>query len=133
LPTRYSVRTTRAGIRDHATRTRCDRIAIYRRTVFANYRNALAATYPVVKRLVGAPFFNTAVDSYVHAHPSASGDLNVYGDAFGDFLAAYPHAANLPYLPDVARLEWAIDEAESCPGFCARAGFCFGCVFRCAA
>jgi hypothetical protein len=94
-----------------------DRIAIYRRTVFANYRNALAATYPVVKRLVGAPFFNTAVDSYVRAHPSASGDLNVYGDAFADFLAAYPHAANLPYLPDVARLEWAIDEANRAPDF----------------
>ena len=30
---------------------------------------------------------------------------------FGDFLACYPHAREPPYLPDVARLEWAMDEA----------------------
>ena len=30
----------------------------------------------------------------------------------GDFLVQYAPAAPLPYLPDVARLEWAIDEAH---------------------
>jgi hypothetical protein len=89
-----------------------ERIAVYRRALFANYRGALAATYPVVKRLVGAPFFDTAVDAFVLQHPPTSGDLNVYGDAFGAFLAAYPPAANLPYLGDVAALEWAQDEAN---------------------
>jgi hypothetical protein len=89
-----------------------ERIAIYRRTVFANYRNALGATYPVVQRLVGKPFFDAAVDAFVRAHPSRGGDLNVYGDAFGAFLAVYPPAGELPYLTDVARLEWAIDEAN---------------------
>jgi hypothetical protein len=89
-----------------------DRIGVYRNAVFANYRNALRASFPVVLRLVGEPFFNAAVDAFVRAHPSVSGDLNVYGDAFGDFLAGYPHAADLPYLADVARLEWAVDEAQ---------------------
>jgi hypothetical protein len=89
-----------------------ERIAVYRRALFANYRNALAATYPVVKRLVGAPFFDAAVDAFVVAHPSTSGDLNVYGDVFGSFLSAYPPAASLPYLGDVAALEWAQDEAN---------------------
>ena len=88
-----------------------DRLAVYRHAVRANYRRALRATYEVVKRLVGRPFFDAAVDHYVAAHPSRSGDLNAYGDRFADFLAAYAPAASLPYLPDVARLEWAIDEA----------------------
>ena len=88
------------------------RMAVYHRALFANYRNALAATYPVVKRLVGAPFVNAAVDAFVVACPSASGDLNLYGDAFGAFLATYPPAADLPYLADVAALEWAQDEAN---------------------
>ena len=92
-----------------------ERMAVYRRALFANYRNALAATYPVVKRLVGAPFFDAAVDAFVAAHPSTSGDLNVYGDAFGAFLSAYPAAASLPYLGDVAALEWAQDEANRAP------------------
>ena len=89
-----------------------ERIAVYRRAVFANYRNALAATYPVVKRLVGAPFFEAAVDALVGEQPATSGDLNIYGGTFGAFLAAYPPAANLPYLSDVAALEWAQDEAN---------------------
>ena len=93
-----------------------ERIAIYRRNVEGNYRNALAATYPVVRRLTGIAFFNAAVDGYVIENPSRSGDLNLYGDAFGDFLVHYAPAALLPYLPDVARLEWAIDEAHRAAG-----------------
>jgi hypothetical protein len=86
-------------------------LRVYRNTVRANHRSALGATYPVVRALVGGPFFDTAVDAYADAHPSTSGDLNVYGAEFGEFLAAYPHATHLPYLGDVARLEWALDEA----------------------
>ncbi len=89
-----------------------ERMAIYRRTIDANYRNALGATYPVVRRLVGPAFFGAAVDAFARSQPSRSGDLNDYGDTFGDFLAGYPPAADLPYLPDVARIEWAIDEAN---------------------
>ncbi len=89
-----------------------DRIAVYRRAMFANYRNALAASYPVVSRLVGELFFRAAVDAFVVASPSASGDLNVYGDMFAAFLAVYPPAADLSYLADVASLEWAQDEAN---------------------
>lgn len=86
-------------------------LAVYRNAVRANYRNALAASYPVVRALTGTPFFHAAVDAFVAAEPSRCGDLNAYGDAFPAFLAAYPHARELPYLPDVARLEWAQDEA----------------------
>ncbi len=92
-----------------------ERIAIYRRAAFANYRNALGATYPVVARLTGTPFFNAAVEAFVHDHPSTCGDLNVYGDAFTAFLSSYAPAATLPYLADVARLEWTIDEAGRAP------------------
>jgi len=88
------------------------RVAIYRANGRSNYRNALAASYPVVRRLTGALFFDAAVDAFVVAHPPVSGDLNVYGEHFAVFLERYAPAADLPYLPDVARLEWAIDEAN---------------------
>jgi hypothetical protein len=88
------------------------RIAVYRNTIRANYRQALRATYPVVCALTAAPFFHAAVDAFAVAHPSRGGDLNVYGAEFGDFLDTYPHARDLPYLAGVARLEWAIDEAQ---------------------
>ena len=90
-------------------------LAVYRRGVRGNQAAALAATYPVVQRLVGEAFFAEAARRYALAHPSASGDLNDYGERFPAFLATYPHAATLPYLPDVARLEWACHECEMAP------------------
>jgi hypothetical protein len=88
------------------------RVAIYRNNVLGNYRKALAATYPVVLRLVGASFFAAAVEHFVRAHPSTRGDINRYGGEFSAFLTEYPPARELTYLPDVARLEWAIDQAD---------------------
>jgi hypothetical protein len=87
------------------------RIDIYRGNVLGNYRKALAATYPVVKRLVGAAFFDTASDHFVSGHPSTQGDINRYGGDFAGFLDEYFPARDLEYLPDVARLEWAVDQA----------------------
>jgi hypothetical protein len=85
--------------------------AVYRNTTRVNYRNALGAPYRVVRALVGEPFFDAAVDTFVAASPPRGGDLNVYGADFADFLAAYPYGRELAYLPDVARLEWALDDA----------------------
>jgi hypothetical protein len=88
------------------------RLAIYRNNVLASYRKALAATYPVVQALVGRAFFGAAVDAFVRAHPSRRGDINHYGGELAEFLAHYPPARELAYLSDVARLEWAIDQAS---------------------
>ncbi len=87
------------------------RLAIYRNNVLANYRKALAATFPVVQALVGPGFFGATIDAFVRAYPSRRGDVNRYGGDLARFLATYPPARDLPYLPDVARLEWAIDQA----------------------
>jgi hypothetical protein len=84
---------------------------VYRRAIDANYRRALGATFPVVRALVGRIFFDAAVDAFAAAHPPTSGDLNEYGGELGEFLARYEPASTLPYLPDVARLEWALDES----------------------
>lgn len=86
------------------------RIEIYRHNVRSNLRGALQALYPVVLKLVGEPFFNEAADRYADQWPSHSGDLNDFGGHFAEFLAHYAYARELPYLPDVARLEYAWHE-----------------------
>jgi hypothetical protein len=88
------------------------RIAIYRNNILGNYHKIFGATFPVVRRLVGGPFFDEATDQFVRAHPSPRGDVNRYGGDFAAFLASYPPARPLIYLADVARLEWAIDQAN---------------------
>ncbi len=82
-------------------------VQIYRNNTFASLTAALEAVYPVVTRLVGGDFFRHAADRYIHAHPSTSGNLHDFGGRFAAFLATFPPAATLRYLPDVARLEWA--------------------------
>jgi hypothetical protein len=87
------------------------RLGIYRHTMRGNRRAALRSAYPVVAALVGEAFFDEAADRFAEAEPSRSGDLHRFGPGLAAFLAAYPHAAGLPYLPDVARLEWAWHES----------------------
>ena len=89
-------------------------MAVYRGNALAVRRDALAAAHPVVRRLVGDAFFAEAAARFARAHPSTSGDLHAYGGtAFASFLAAYAPARGLPYLAEVARLEWAVHECES--------------------
>ena len=85
-------------------------LAAYRHQALAGWRAALAGDFPVVERLVGAAFFGGLAERYSVAWPSRSGDLNVYGRDFAQFIEGDPHAAQLPWLADVARLEWAVAE-----------------------
>lgn len=95
------------------------RLAIYRDAIAANRRGALRSAYPVVARLVGDAFFGEAARRLAEASPPASADLNRYGAGFPAFLAGYAHAAPMPWLADLARLEWAWHEslmAADAPG-----------------
>jgi hypothetical protein len=85
-------------------------LAAYRSSVLANLAGAVRATYPVVESIVGEELIEAATRRYAMERPSTSGDLNAYGGDFDEFLAAYPPAAALPYLPSVARLEWRVQE-----------------------
>ena len=80
--------------------------AVYVGNVRGNWTKALAAAYPIVKKIVGVGFFENLAWDFARAHVSMSGDLNEFGERLPDFLAAYPETRDLPYLPDVATMEW---------------------------
>ena len=82
------------------------RLQVYRNNHVTALRQALRAVYPVTERLVGEAFFAAAADAYTAGHPSRSGNIQDYGGAFAQFLESYAPAASLPYLGDVAALEW---------------------------
>ena len=87
------------------------RLAIYRANVAAAATKALGAAYPVLRQVVGEAFFDGLARAYQGLVPSTSGDLHDYGEAFAGFVADFPHTQSLPYLPDLARLEWAVHRA----------------------
>ena len=68
---------------------------------------ALLAAFPVCGQIVGAEFMRGVCRCYVSAEPAASANLCDDGARMGDFLAQFAPAAELPYLADVARFEWA--------------------------
>ncbi len=91
------------------------RLQIYRRHVFTTLTAALQATFPVVCRLVDERFFGYAADRYIRLEPPSGPCLFEYGESFPDFLASFPPCRELPYLSDVARLEWAVNSAVWTP------------------
>lgn len=95
-----------------------ERLGIYRGNLTANWGKALSAAYPVVRQLVGEEFFTGLARAYGKAFASQDPDLNLFGEYFAEFLAGFEHVAEFPYLPDMARLEWALHRsyyAEDAP------------------
>ena len=88
------------------------RFSLYRGNLSATWRRTLGQAYPVVLALVGEQFFGGLARAYGRQMPSDSADLNEFGERFADFLSSFPPAAELPYLPDMARLEWAVHLAH---------------------
>lgn len=103
-----------------APRVRAARDSLYAQPGFAVYRNtvttgcidALAANYPAVARLVGDEWFRAAAAVHARQAPPSHPCLFDYGHQFAEFLAAFPPAADLPYLADVARLDRLWTEAH---------------------
>lgn len=88
------------------------RLAVYRANVYGTWRKALASAFPIVRKIVGDEFFEGLAHVYAKGHPSCSGDLNEYGERLPEFLETFPDTRDLPYLPDVARMEWLAHRAH---------------------
>lgn len=91
----------------HTSREPVKRFAVYRNNVVVGLVNALRARFPATEKIVGEDFFFAMARLFVTAHPPRSKILSEYGEGFPGFVAMFEPAAELPYLPDVARLEAA--------------------------
>lgn len=95
------------GLIDDGNISSAGRMNVYVNNVRESLSAALSGIYPVVNKLVGSEFFQFLFDQYVRLHPARSGDLRDFGRYLPDFLVSFESTAALPYLADVARLEWA--------------------------
>lgn len=91
----------------HGERAQSRRFDVHRNNMTVSLIEALEASFPVVRRLVGNDFFHAAAKVYIRREPPRSPVLLLYGATFADFLAGFEPARSVPYLGDVARLEWA--------------------------
>ena len=99
------------GLRAWHGETPTRRFAVYRNNVIAGLIDALGERFPVCLRLVGVDFFGAMAGCFVRVSPPLTPVLSEYGGNFADFVANFEPARELPYLADVARLEYAIGRA----------------------
>ena len=88
------------------------RFGIYRNNIFKSLTGVLEAAFPTIRTLVGGENFAVLAHRFIAAHPPRQPQLYAYGGDFAAFLAGFaPAVEELPFLPDLARVEWAVNEA----------------------
>ncbi len=83
------------------------RLNIYKNNTRLNLIDTLKNIYPVTLQLVGEEFFKTMARHYIKQAPMEGGNRNAYGAGFSAFISSFKDAGSLPYLSDMAKLEYA--------------------------
>lgn len=100
------------SVRSLAGNTRpVKRFNVYRNNVALSLINVLQDNFPVTEKIVGEDFFRTMARDYARDNLPQSPVMIEYGADFPGFIKAFKPAASLPYLADVASLEWARSKA----------------------
>lgn len=92
------------------------RLRVHRHHVRRSLEGALANTFPTVHALVGEDFFRGMAQAFTLRELPRQPVLAEYGEGFPAHVADYGPAASLPYLADMARLDWALNLAFHAPG-----------------
>lgn len=83
-------------------------LRVHRNTVLAAISNALRLSFVAVERLVGEDFFDRMAVEYARTAPPSVPQLDEYGGGFAAFIDGFPGTGNLPYLAELARLDWQL-------------------------
>ena len=89
------------------TLTPSDRLEIYADMYFARLKDCLAEDFPRTVELLGASTWDTVARGYLAAHLSQHPSVRHVGTHLAAYLAAHPLAGAAPWLPELARFEWA--------------------------
>ena len=83
---------------------------VHRNTVLGALSQALRLSFGSVDKLVGEPFFDRMAVEYARAAPPRAPQLGEYGGDFPAFIEDFPGTTSLPYLAELARFDWQLDE-----------------------
>jgi len=86
---------------------------VYKSNAQVLAQRVLQAAYPVLAQLLSLESFTSLAHAFWRACPPMRGDMAQWGHALPDFIAHSTQLEAEPYLPDVARVEWAMHQAAS--------------------
>ena len=86
------------------------RLKVYRNNIVGSLTDVMVATFPIIDNLVGREFLELMARGFILENPPNHGCLSLYGDGFEKFIDGFELAKSLPYLPDVARFELALNK-----------------------
>ncbi|MDB1122630.1 HvfC/BufC N-terminal domain-containing protein [Vibrio algarum] len=90
-----------------------ERLQIYRNNFIISLTEILHLTYPDVLSLVGEQCFDGLARKHILSCPLLEGNVSGYGGRFSKTIRSVKQVITaVPYLEDVANLEWAIDESS---------------------
>jgi hypothetical protein len=84
-------------------------LKVYRGNLVFGLIGAMKETYVFTRFLLGEQNFNFFCRDFLYQNPSRDSDLIQYGEGFGKFLTTRMEIAHLVFIPEVARLEWALE------------------------
>lgn len=90
------------------------RFDVYRNNRMVSLIETLRSTYPALTQLVGDEFFKAAASAFIDMSPPIQPVMAEYGAEFGHFMASLPNTEKLPYIKDIAELEWWRLQAYHC-------------------
>ncbi|HEY7298736.1 MAG TPA: DNA-binding domain-containing protein [Xanthobacteraceae bacterium] len=87
------------------------RLAIHQRNYETSLVNALLGKFPATGWLVGPGFLSQAAREFIRRRPPRSPCIAQYGEDFPRHLETRPHAERVPYMRELAELEWCVGHA----------------------
>lgn len=100
------------------------RLAVYRTNVKGAHLQALDQAFPVTREVLGPRYWRQLLESDLPLFGSRSPDLNRYGEFIPSLVdktqRSRPELRELPYLGELAKLEWSVHRARIAgddPGF----------------
>ncbi len=85
-----------------------ERISVYANGYYARLMEALTEVYAAVKHVLGEKIFNDLAHAYAGRYPSREYNLSLTGRFFPEFLKDPRIAEEMPFLSDLAELEWRV-------------------------
>lgn len=104
-----------AQIKETSLITPVQRLQVYRNSFIMGVTEALAMTYQHTFALVGEEFFNVVSREFILNQPPLENNIMTYGDGFSNYLSILPQLSGLPYISEMARFEWLLEQTSNLP------------------